>query len=62
MNNLVILYNPYYQSDVIEQHLAVLREKQKVAFGKVRSKIKAVMELVKMRCEELKERWFFDDV
>ncbi|MFW5990428.1 MAG: HP0729 family protein, partial [Campylobacterales bacterium] len=42
MPNLLILYNPYYQSDVIEQHLAVLREKQKVAFGKVRSKIKAV--------------------
>lgn len=42
MNNLVILYNPYYQSDVIEQHLSILRDKKKVAFGKVRSKIKAV--------------------
>lgn len=41
MNNLVILYNPYYQSDVIEQHLAILRDNRKVAFGKVRSKIKS---------------------
>ena len=42
MNNLVILYNPYYQSDVIEQHVQVLINKEQVAFGKIRSKIKAV--------------------
>ncbi len=42
MKNLVILYNPYYQSDVIEQHLKVLINKETVAFGKIRSKIKAV--------------------
>lgn len=41
MNNLLILYNPYYQSDVVEQHLKVLIEHEKVAFGKVRSKLKS---------------------
>ena len=40
MKNLIILYNPYYQNDVIEQHLKVLIENQKVAFGKVKSKLK----------------------
>lgn len=40
MKNLLILYNPYYQKDVIQQHLSVLIEKEKVAFGKVRSKLK----------------------
>lgn len=42
MKNLVILYNPYYQDDVIEQHLKVLIDKEVVAFGKIRSKIKTV--------------------
>jgi hypothetical protein len=40
MQNLLILYNPYYQEDVIEQHLKVLMENKKVAFGKVKSKLK----------------------
>jgi hypothetical protein len=31
MQNLIILYNPYYQDDVIEQHLKVLIENEKVA-------------------------------
>ena len=31
MKNLIILYNPYYQDDVIEQHLKVLIEYEKVA-------------------------------
>ena len=31
MKNLIIIYNPYYQDDVIEQHLKVLIENQKVA-------------------------------
>lgn len=35
MNNLVILYNPYYQSDVIEQHVQVLINKERVAFGQM---------------------------
>lgn len=42
MKNLVILYNPYYQSDVIEQHLKILIDKEIVAFGKIKSKIKVV--------------------
>jgi hypothetical protein len=40
MKNLLILYNPYYQKDVIEQHLALLKEHGAVAFGKVKSKIR----------------------
>ncbi|RDU66272.1 ATP-binding protein [Helicobacter didelphidarum] len=40
MANLFILYNPYYQNNVIEEHLKILNEKGKVAFGKVRSKLK----------------------
>ncbi|MGE4457566.1 MAG: HP0729 family protein [Arcobacteraceae bacterium] len=42
MHNLLVLYNPYYQNDVIEQHLKVLIENEKVAFGKIRSKLKNV--------------------
>lgn len=40
MKDLLILYNPYYQSNVIEEHLAVLKTRGQVAFGKVRSKLK----------------------
>lgn len=40
MKNLIILYNPYYQKDVIEQHLEILKEKGAVAFGKVKSKLR----------------------
>lgn len=40
MKDLLILYNPYYQSNVIEEHLAVLKAHGQVAFGKVRSKLK----------------------
>ena len=40
MNNILILYNPYYQKDVIEQHLEILKNKGSVAFGKVKSKIR----------------------
>ncbi|GAA9307364.1 hypothetical protein HpHA244_02390 [Helicobacter pylori] len=35
----MILYNPYYQQDVIQQHLSVLQEKSQVGFGKIRSKL-----------------------
>jgi len=37
MRNIIVLYNPYYQEDVIEQHLEILKEKGIVAFGKIRS-------------------------
>jgi hypothetical protein len=45
MCNLLVLYNPYYQKDVIEQHIEVLQnansqENAKVAFGKIRSKLR----------------------
>ncbi|GAA9219292.1 hypothetical protein HpHA223_02960 [Helicobacter pylori] len=39
MNLLLIFYNPYYQRDVIQQHLSVLQEKSQVGFGKIRSKL-----------------------
>lgn len=39
MHNLLILYNPYYQEDVIDQHLKVLQDRGQVAFGKVRSRL-----------------------
>ncbi len=39
MNHLLILYDPYYQKDVIQQHLSVLQEKSQVGFGKIRSKL-----------------------
>ncbi len=40
MTNILILYNPYYQEDVIEQHLEILKEKGVVAFGKIRSALR----------------------
>ncbi|WP_290946429.1 HP0729 family protein [Helicobacter sp.] len=38
---LLILYNPYYENNVIESHLAILKAQGKVAFGKVKSKMRA---------------------
>ena len=43
MKNLLILYNPYYNSEVIEDHIRILNQNSntgeaKVAFGKVHSK------------------------
>jgi hypothetical protein len=40
MYNLLILYNPYYQHDVVEQHLEMLKKHGVTAFGKVRSVLK----------------------
>ena len=40
MQNILILYNPYYQKDVIQKHLQVLKECGAVAFGKVQSKFR----------------------
>lgn len=40
IQNLLILYNPYYQENVIELHLEILKEKGRVAFGKIRPKSK----------------------
>ena len=40
MKNILILYNPYYNRTVIEDHLAILKEKGITAFGKVRSKLR----------------------
>lgn len=51
MTNLLILYNPYYQDTVIESHLEVLKQKGKVAFGKVRSKLKDTLGSQKSQSE-----------
>lgn len=42
MKNILMLYNPYYQKDVIEQHVDVLLNSplKQVAFGKIRSKLR----------------------
>lgn len=53
MKNLIILYNPYYQSDVIEQHLKILIDKEKVAFGKVRSKLNVIENRFESDLEEI---------
>ena len=37
---LLILYNPYYENNVIESHLAILKAQGSVAFGKIRSKMR----------------------
>ncbi len=53
MKNLIILYNTYYQDDVIEQHLKVLIENEKVAFGKVKSKLKNMEQIFQKQLEEI---------
>jgi len=40
MKNLLTLYNPYYNANVIELHLELLKENGLVAFGKVRSPLR----------------------
>ena len=39
MKNILILYNPYYNNTVIEDHLSLLKANGITAFGKVRSKL-----------------------
>lgn len=36
MQNYLILYNPYYENNVIGKHLEILKIYGQVAFGKVR--------------------------
>lgn len=38
---LLILYNPYYESSVIQSHLEILKSHGSVAFGKIKSKMRA---------------------
>lgn len=45
MQNLLILYNPYYNQEMIEDHIRILNKAEnpnnaKVAFGKIRSKMR----------------------
>jgi len=39
MKNIIILINPYYEPLIIEKHLKIFTEHQKVAFGKIKSKV-----------------------
>lgn len=38
MQNLLILFNPHYQKDVINSHITILKERGIVGFGKIKSK------------------------
>jgi len=53
MQNLLILYNPYYQKNVIKEHLEVLLENEEVAFGKLKSKLKATSHPFEKKLQEL---------
>ena len=53
MQNLLILFNPYYQTDVIEQHLKLLIQNEKVAFGKIKSKLNDKSSVVSEKLEEI---------
>ena len=55
MHNILILYNPYYQNDVIEQHLKILISKGKVAFGKVKSKRRDMINSHEAELEQIYE-------
>ncbi|WP_163555863.1 HP0729 family protein [Helicobacter suis] len=52
-DNLLILYNPYYRKDTIEQHLAILKEKKVVGFGKIHSKNKDMEHSNQERLQEI---------
>jgi len=55
MHNILILYNPYYQNDVIEQHLKILISKGKVAFGKIKSKRRDMINSHEAELEQIYE-------
>ena len=56
MQNLLILFNPYYKADVIEQHLNLLVDNEKVAFGKIRSTLKNVEHGFQDELDEIYEK------
>ena len=58
MNNLLVLYNPYYEKDVIQQHVDILlnhdeQTEARVAFGKVRSKLRDYEHPFRERLQEI---------
>ena len=55
MHNILILYNPYYQSNVIEQHLKILISKGEVAFGKIKSKRRDMINSLEAELEQIYE-------
>ncbi len=55
MQNLLILFNPYYKADVIEQHLNLLVDNERVTFGKIRSALKNVEHTFEDKLEEIYE-------
>lgn len=40
MQNYLILYNPYYESNAIDKHLEILKAQGQVVFGKLCSKLR----------------------
>lgn len=50
-----ILYNPYYQKNVIKEHLEILLEKGEVAVGKLKSKLKDISHPFENKLQELIE-------
>ena len=55
MHNILILYNPYYQEGVIEQHLKILISNGKVAFGKIKSKRRDMINSHEAELEQIYE-------
>jgi len=53
MQNLLILYNPYYQKNVIKEHLEVLIKNGEVTFGKLKSKLKSTSHPFEEKLQEL---------
>ncbi|WP_163533085.1 HP0729 family protein [Helicobacter suis] len=52
-DNLLILYNPYYGEGIIEQHLAILKDKEVVGFGKIYPKNKDMEHPNQARLQEI---------
>lgn len=53
MQNYLILYNPYYEDNVIGKHLEILKSFGQVAFGKLRSKLRNDVKNIENSKEQL---------
>ena len=59
ISNLLILYNPYYNEEMIEDHIRILDAaadpvQARVGFGKIRSRIRDFTAVLKMGREYFK--------
>jgi len=52
-NLLILIQPPYYQKDVIKEHLDILIEKGEVTFGKLKSKLKNTSHTFEDKLQEL---------